>query len=117
MDNNPIPLEEFVQSAVIQIMRAVKNSREEVKKLGGEINPHPDGDNKELIAAGMVRARGGGLMSYIEFDIAVTATKGQTRKSGVGVLFVSVGAGIEEKNDKNSETVSRISFRVPVRFQ
>jgi hypothetical protein len=54
METTPIPLEEFVQSAILQIMRAVNNSREEVKKIGGEINPTPDGENKELLTAGMV---------------------------------------------------------------
>ncbi|HZF01626.1 MAG TPA: hypothetical protein VE344_06995 [Methylomirabilota bacterium] len=116
MENNPVPLEEFIQGAITQIIRAISKSREEVKNLGGEINPRPYGENKELAAAGIARAVGGGSMSYIEFDIAVTATRGQSRESGIGVLLAAVGAGVKEKNERGNETVSRISFRVPVNF-
>ena len=117
METNPIPLEEFVQSAITQIMRAVSASRDEVRKVGGELNPRPRGEDKDLAASGVTRARGRGSLSYIEFDIAVTAAKGQSRDSGVGVKVLSaLSADFKKKTENNNQTVSRISFRLPVCF-
>jgi len=81
METNPVPLEEFVKSAITQIMRAVSDSRDEVKKLGGELNPRPHGEDKDLATSGVTRASGRGVLSYIEFDVAVTASEGQSAVS------------------------------------
>jgi hypothetical protein len=116
MNQETIQLQEFVQSALVQIMRAVSDAGPEIEKLGGKINPAPYGEGKELAQAGVARVTGGGSMGFVEFDIAVTATKGQERESKVGVLFAAVGAGMKEKNDLGNQTVSRISFRLPVKF-
>ncbi len=111
-----VQLEEFVRTAIVQIMRAVDSAGVEVKSLGGEISPRPYGENKELAVAGIARAVGGGAMSFIDFDVAVTATRGGDRDAGIGVVFAGVKAGIGEKNSKSHQTVSRISFKIPVRF-
>jgi len=116
METPTVPLENFIQSAIIQIVRAVSNVRNEVKPLGAKINPHPYGEDRDLAAAGVSRAVGGGSLTYIEFDIAVTATKGQGRESGIGVMFAALGAGAKDKRERSDQTVSRISFKVPVRF-
>jgi len=118
MKTNPVQLEEFVQNAIEQIMRAVAKAGKEVRAIDGEINPRPQGEGKELVQAGIVRAfgGGGGSLSFIEFDIAVTATKEEGRESGVGVLFAAIGAGMKEKRQAGDETVSRISFKIPVMF-
>lgn len=117
METNPVPLDEFVRSAITQIMRAVSSSRSDVKKLGGELNPRPRGEDKDLAASGVTRARGRGSLSYIEFDVAVTATGGQSRESGIGVgVLAGLKAGIKQKSESNNQTVSRISFRLPVCF-
>lgn len=116
MNEAPVQLEEFISNAVVQIMRALSKASPEVNALGGELNPRPSGNDKDLVQAGITRAVGGGALSFIEFDVAVTATKGSGRESGVGVVFAAIGAGTKEKNNADSETVSRISFRLPVRF-
>jgi hypothetical protein len=116
MSESPVQLEEFVSNAVTQIMRALAKAGPEVRALKGELNPRPYGGGSELAQAGVTRAVGGGALSYIDFDIAVTATKGSGRESGVGVVFAAIGAGVKEKNASDRQTVSRISFRLPVRF-
>jgi hypothetical protein len=116
MNEDPVQLEEFVSTAITQIVRAIAKTGPEVRSLGGDLNPRPYGEGKELAQAGIARAVGGGSMSYIEFDVAVTATKGSGKESGVGVVFAAIGAGMKEKNTSDSQTVSRISFRLPVRF-
>lgn len=116
MSQNPVPLEEFVSNSITQIMRAISNASPEVHSLGGDLNPRPYGEGKELAQAGVARAVGGGSLSSIEFDIAVTATRESGRESGVGVVFAAIGAGMKEKSRVDSQTVSRISFRLPVRF-
>jgi hypothetical protein len=116
MSESPIQLEDFVSNAILQIARAISKTSPEVHSLGGELNPRPFGEGKELAQVGIARAVGGGCLSFIEFDIAVTATKGKGRKSGVGVVLAAFGAGMEEKVRSDSQTVSRISFRLPIRF-
>jgi hypothetical protein len=115
-NNIPVQLEDFVHTAIVQIMRAVDGASTEVKTFGGEINPRPSGEDRDLAAARISRAVGGGSLTFIDFDIAVTATRGGGRDSGIGVLFAGIKAGISEKNSHAHETVSRISFKVPVRF-
>lgn len=116
MNPETIELKDFVQSALIQIMQAISSAGPEIEALGGKINPAPAGEGRELAQAGVSRVVGGGSMGFVDFDIAVTATKGQERESKVGVLFASIGAGVKELNDRTNQTVSRISFRIPVKF-
>ena len=114
--DTPVQLEEFVRTAIVQIMRAVDGASGEIKPLGGEINPRPYGEDKDLAAAGVSRAVGGGALTFIEFDVAVTATRSGDRNSGIGVVFAGINAGIGEKNTRGDQTVSRITFKVPVRL-
>lgn len=115
-DTNPVQLEDFVRNAIVQIIRAVDAASTDVKSLGGEINPRPQGEDRDLAAAGVSRAVGGGALTFIDFDVAVTATRSGDRNSGIGVVFAGINAGIGEKNTRGDQTVSRISFKVPVRL-
>ncbi|MCA9030518.1 MAG: hypothetical protein KDA66_06885 [Planctomycetaceae bacterium] len=53
-------------------------------------------------------------MNEISFDVAVTVTAADEvgAKGGLAVAFVGVGGGA--KSSQQEETVSRISFTVPV---
>jgi hypothetical protein len=56
------------------------------------------------------------LVQTLDFDIAVTVTEGEQKKSGIGVLVAGVGLGKSGQSDARSETVSRLRFTVPVVF-
>lgn len=88
-------LQNFVKTTIIQIMKAVKESSDELK-LDEEIFVGTKADKR-----------------CIEFDVAVSVEENKTKggKAGIKVLeFGELGGGID-KEMKNS-TVSRIQFGV-----
>ena len=109
-------LKDFVKEAIVQICSAIKEAGDDVTTLGGKVNPMPYGEGRELSQAQFIRCQGNGLMSFLEFDIAVTATHQEGKKAGIGVLFASIGGSIQEDRKKSAETVSRLSFKVPISF-
>lgn len=108
-------LKDFVKEAIVQICSAIKEASEEIKPLGATINPTPHGEDKALAQAQYIRCSGG-LMSFVEFDVAVTATHQEGKKAGIGVLFATIGGSMQEDRQKKGETISRLSFKVPISF-
>jgi hypothetical protein len=106
MSGNPVQFEEFVSNAIPQIMRAISKASPEVHSLGGDLNPRPLGEGNELAQAGVARAVGGGLFVLYRVRHRCEATKGSGGESGVGVIFAAIGAGMKEKNNFDSQTVS-----------
>jgi hypothetical protein len=111
-----IPLEEFVKSALTDIARGVQGAADPVNALGGEVNPAPYGENRDLATSGVCRAVGGDVMTFVSFDVAVTAVRAGDRDSGIRVAFAGIEAGIGENNKKSFESASRISFKIPIRL-
>jgi len=114
MDEPPVLLEEFIEGSILQIMRAISRAAPEVAKLGGALNPRPYGEGTELAQAGVVRRKGGGSLTYIDFDVAVTTSKEAGKKGGLAVVFPVISGGGTGHTVGKNEAVSRISFRVPV---
>jgi hypothetical protein len=109
-------LKDFVKEAIVQICGAVKEAGEEVKTMGAKVNPRPCGEGRELSQAQLIRTRGDSLMSFLDFDVAVTATHQEGKKAGIGVLFASIGGSMQEDRKKTAETISRLSFRIPISY-
>jgi len=109
-----VELEDFVREAILQVARAVHGAAGEVKKMGGAINPRPYGENKDIAGVNVIRTRGNHMISFLEFDVAVTAIRKQGVKSGIGVVFAAINAGLSGDREKEDNTVSRVSFRVPI---
>lgn len=110
-------LKDFVKEAIVQICTAIKEAGEEIKPLGARMNPTPYGEGRELAQAQYIRcAAGNGLMSFVDFDVAVTAINHEGKKAGIGVLFATIGGNMQEDRHKKAETISRLSFKVPISF-
>jgi hypothetical protein len=109
-------LKDFVKEAIVQICAAIKEAGEDVQPLGAKVNPTPYGEGTELSQAQFIRCAGNALMSFLDFDVAVTATHQEGKKAGIGVLFASIGGSVQEDRKKTAETVSRLSFKIPISY-
>jgi hypothetical protein len=107
-------LDEFIRKTIVEITKGVADASKEIQALGGETNPRPYGEGAELAQAGVVRARGSGSITYIDFDVEVTASSGQKRAAGIKVLFAGIGPRLEEENQRGAQRCNRVQFRVPI---
>ena len=103
-----VPL--FMQSSIKQIINGVKEAQGEAKNAGAIISPdsHLDYDSKKhLFCAGR-------LVEHVEFDVAVTTSKGKETKGGLGIFVAGFGVGTQGKSDASNISVSRIKFSTSV---
>jgi hypothetical protein len=119
MNSPSIPemsLDEFVKRTIVEIVKGVADASKDLKDHGAVTNPPPTGEDSDLAQAGVVRVRGGGAITFIDFDVEVSASSGQDRSSGISVIFAGIGAGFKEENRGGSTVSNRVRFRVPVKL-
>jgi len=111
-------LKDFVAQSLKEIFEGVTEAQRAVKPLGGKVNPRVQRVFSESQHGGTNLAlgwsKGGELIHVIEFDIAVTATEGEEKKAGIGVVANIFALGTQFKPDQLSSAISRIQFRVPI---
>lgn len=107
-------LEKFVQSTLIQITRAVKDSSKTIEELGGVITPRARGGPEIAAKTGYLRSPRKVPITIVEFNIAVTATDSGETEAGISVISGFVGVGAREKEKFSDSYVNRISFRIPI---
>jgi hypothetical protein len=98
-DQKHIELKKFIEETLVQIVKGVKASQDEVKGIGGEICPtglyfSEGGETRVIYKPGR------GIVQTVEFDIALSVTKATALggKAGIAVNIASVGgeAGVEK---------------------
>lgn len=108
-------LKDFVSQTLTQILDGVKTSQAYAKENNAGINPpYPSffGDK----ASSYLKGKNGGIIQYIDFDVAVTTIEGTGTKGGIGIFVGPVGIGAQGKSDSSNTSVSRIKFSIPVEF-
>ncbi len=105
-----IQLEQFVESALIQIIKAVSKVNPQIKELGGYLNPKL----RDGLHDTDIRTIHNRHLTIVEFDVAVTATTSGESQYGIGVITAFLGAGAKEKKQAVDSTVSRIRFDIPI---
>lgn len=107
-------LEDFVATALGQIVRGIKRAQEETADTGVWINPvgkHP----QPALGPGIEVADNlYSVINNVEFDVALTAvdkTEGGA-KAGLKIFAAELGAG--GKLASENSTASRLHFKVPV---
>ena len=88
----------------------MKEAQEKAKVAGATISPdsHLSYDNKKYLFCA------GRLVEHVEFDVAVTTSKGKETKGGLGIFVAGFGVGTQGKSDASSISISRIKFSTPV---
>lgn len=112
-------LQEFVKSAITQIINGLDEAHDAVKDSGAIVNPRNVSPLKEEFGTlhghisnrKMLRA-----VHKLEFDVAVTASKGKETKGGIGVAIATIGLGASGKSDTAASMSSRIRFSVPIAY-
>ena len=105
-------LQEFIKTALSQIVSGVAEASELAKEHGGSVgNMRLFGYAKEnkLLKDSQNR-----LVTNVEFDIALAEVSGTETKGGIGVYLGAVGLGSQGASHGEASTHSRIKFFVPV---
>jgi hypothetical protein len=108
-------LKDFVSQTLTQILDGIKKSQEYAKEKKAAINPSSPSIFGSK-ATSYLRGDNGGMIQYIDFDVAVTAVEGSETKGGIGIFVGSVGIGTQGKSDSSNTSVSRIKFSIPIAF-
>jgi hypothetical protein len=108
-------LQQFITDALVEIVEGVKNAQKNLQG-NGEINPSPIGSASSFESKSSFITHGRKIGTFVDFDIAVTATEGTGTKGGIGVFVGSIGLGSQGQSTESNSTVSRIRFQVPITF-
>ncbi len=135
-----ISVKEFIKDTLSQINEATKEFNQEIGESGAaSVAPEIAGSiigttdmQKNFTTTGLVHlgyvpsegtrfeSRGKSNVSYatmVEFDVAVTATDAESANAGAKVTVVSVfKAGGEIETQTINTSVSRVSFKLPLRL-
>lgn len=108
-------LKEFIKTALVDIISAVKETQEEVKEYATIAPLLPSGEKTSSVIM-----RGGvAHISNIDFDVAVTTETKENAEAGIeaGIKVASIfnfGAGSKDSATETSQNISRIRFTIPV---
>ena len=113
-------LKEFVRETLLEISTGVADAQEEQK--GALISPrvrNQEGASPKLALAedGAGRGiRGGRILDYVEFDIAVTIDKNTETNGKISVLFGALNLSSGGASENKDSSTSRVRFKVPIAF-
>jgi len=106
-------IEDFVSESLVQITKGVISAQRQLDDTKALVNPlmRTISEKHKIAEAEM---RSGHVVSFVEFDMAVTATKDKETKGGIGVVAGVFTLGSVGKSDAASGSESRIKFSVPL---
>ncbi len=108
-------LQDFISSALQQIIKGVKNAQEKIATDEGHINPVGLRGLQNQLDGRRYNPTDFSVTEIVEFDIAVTAAEGKSSKESVGIIVLSaIGLGKQNLSETKNNVISRIKFSVPV---
>jgi len=103
-------LEDFIKTALTEIVAGVAAARTEIQKHGGSAGSSPAyGDVK-----GIKTDNNGRQIQIVGFDIALADASATDTKGGIGVFLGTAGLGSQGASHGESSSTSRIKFSVPL---
>ena len=115
MSEITLDLKTFVSETIKEVIEGAVDAQGHVEALGALVNPTPyfsQSVARAGVQAPMGQAKRTTIQS-IDFDVAVTRSKGSGSKGGIGVFFGPVVAGSSGQSDRDSTSVNRIRFSIP----
>lgn len=111
-NNNLMELQEFIKTALSEIIAGVAEASQLTKKHGGKAGSmklygHVK-DNK------IMTDENDRPVTTVEFDIALAEGKSKDTKGGIGVYLGAMGLGSQGASHGETSTHSRIRFTVPI---
>lgn len=116
-------LKEFVKESIVQISKGILEANEELRDTEGLVNPSSLIPEENTTPT--VYRTGSPLYDYenvtrlahtVNFDVAISAERGQNSGGGLKLSIASFGINGESKSSVNDKLVSRIQFNIPVIF-
>lgn len=108
-------LNEFVRHTLTHIVTGVKKAQDDVKDIGGKVNPtgvHWRGAGEKELKF----IPGWGIIQDVEFDLSVTSSEATSTGGGLKIPLYSVEGGAQMEREKSLISMNRIKFIVPVLF-
>ncbi|MCP1338971.1 hypothetical protein NJR55_05130 [Idiomarina sp. M1R2S28] len=113
-------LKDFVSESIFEIVDGIVEAQGRLSSDDAKIVPDVQNVFTESQTGGTNLAIGwdksGNLIHSIEFDVAVTAAEGTESRGGIGVVAGVFALGAQGKSQENSQSMSRLKFRVPISF-
>lgn len=108
-------LQEFIASALTQIIKGVALAQTNVADCGASVNPIRAMQGAKDHTP-YVRTEDGDfrVIETIRFDVAVTVSDNQQAGAGAGIKVFGASLGASGKVAYENSSVSRVSFEVPV---
>jgi hypothetical protein len=105
-------LQEFIKTALTEIVAGVAEASEEAASLGGRVGTMQlYGYIKEHK---VITDENDNPVALVDFDIALAEAAGTDTKGGIGVYLGAVGLGSQGASHGETSSHSRIKFSVPV---
>jgi hypothetical protein len=104
-------LQEFIKTALTDIVAGVAEASLAAKAHGGAIGSMAQGFTKENKILTDANDR---PVARVEFDIALAEANSKDTKGGIGVYLGAVGLGSQGASHGEVSTHSRIKFSVPI---
>jgi hypothetical protein len=111
-------LREFVAQALVEIVGGVTAAQVELGRHGAKVNPRmirvlPKAGGG-YVAHGWAAGEHGNPVMLVDFDVAVVASEGASKRGGIGVAAGLVGLGGSTSSDTERSSTSRLRFMVPL---
>lgn len=108
-------LKDFVKETLVQISTGVKDSQDEIRKLGGSANPASRTSPSSTNQVHLTQLENGQGVYLIDFDVAVNVSEESGVEAGAKLSVASVfSIGGSGTTGSSSTSTNRISFKVPL---
>ena len=98
-------LKDFIKTTLVEIALGIREANNELSKL--------ENGSNELFKLRRNVSKAD-VASNVEFDVALTANKGQKDKAGFFVILASVGGGADTEKKTDSSNAHRVKFEVNI---
>jgi hypothetical protein len=110
-------LKDFVSQTLIEIVQGVCSAQINVRSMGASVSPRMKlikKDNPSWIGITNEPFGWDSAVLPVEFDVALTVTKGKGSQSGIGVVLGAVGIGGRRESKNSDERENRVKFVIPL---
>lgn len=106
-------LDEFIKETLCQIVKGVVLAQDATKNHGAIINPKDYGTDTAIYTSREGREF---AVQKVDFELGLTEISNNEKKTGIGVMFNSVGIGFDRKNSGENSSISNIKFSIPIKL-
>lgn len=107
-------LQDFISGTLVQIINGVANAQAQTSTSGAVVSPKVHAGPEVASPLGYLWCDSQQFAQIVQFDVALTTTKGKAKKGGIGILAGAITVGGSGQSSAETSTVNRIKFSVPL---